>query len=190
MTILREEIPDAEVTILSRSSPDLAGGPMRGRVDLALLRPEPNTPGVHFETLIAEPLIVLMPADHRLTADAAIRPRDLAGERLIGVPAAKSPVLRRVTDAYPKAVEICCPPPSPAVLSPVSLRRSTWRLANQSRGRISGLRQARRRLSTYDRQPGRTRAPSHANDRRGRRREQQHHGHHGPVRLRQPRENP
>lgn len=106
MGILREEMPTAEVTVLSRSSPDLANGLMRGKIDLALLRPEPNTAGVQFETLLAEPLIVLMPADHRLTAHAAIRPQDLAGERLIGVPAAKSPVLRRVTDAYAKAVKI------------------------------------------------------------------------------------
>ncbi len=106
MTILHEEIPDAEVTVLSRSSPDLAGGLMRGKIDLALLRPEPHMPGVHFETLIAEPLIVLMPADHRLTVQAAIRPQDLLSERFIGVSAAKSPVLRRVTDAYAKAVAI------------------------------------------------------------------------------------
>ena len=106
MGILREEMPAAEVTVLSRSSPDLANGLMRGKIDLALLRPEPNTAGVHFETLLAEPLIVLMPADHRLTAHAAIQPQDLAGERLIGVPAAKSPVLRRVTDAYAKAAKI------------------------------------------------------------------------------------
>ena len=106
MAILRAEIPAAEVTVLSRSSPDLASGLMRGKIDLALMRSEPNLAGVHVETLIAEPLIVLMPADHRLTAHVAIRPRDLSSERLIGVPAAKSPILRRVTDAYSKAAEL------------------------------------------------------------------------------------
>jgi LysR family hca operon transcriptional activator len=76
---------------------------MRGKIDLALLRQEPNSPGLLFETLIAEPLIVLMAADHRLSACSTVRPRDLMKERLIGVPAAKSPVLRRVTDDYAKA---------------------------------------------------------------------------------------
>ena len=100
MAILREEIPNAEVTVLSRSSPDLAAGLMRGKIDLALLRRERNIPALDFQTLGAEPLLVLMPADHRLTIGPTVRPRDLVAERLIGVPAAKSPVLRAVTDAY------------------------------------------------------------------------------------------
>ena len=106
MAILRDEIPDAEVTVLSRSSPDLAAGLMRGKVDLALLRPERNVPDVVFETLAAEPLVVLMPADHRLTTRSTIRPQDFGAERLIGVPASKSPVLRSVMDAYAKRVGI------------------------------------------------------------------------------------
>ena len=100
MAILRDEIPDAEVTVLSRSSPDLAAGLMRGKVDLALLRPERNLPGVVFETLAVEPLVVLMPADHRLAIRPAVAPRDLADERIIGVPGSRSPVLRHVTDEY------------------------------------------------------------------------------------------
>ena len=103
MGILRDEIPHAEVTILSRSSPDLASGLIRGKIDLALLRREPNSPGLQFERLTAESLIVLMAADHRLSARPTVRPRDLTKERLIGVPAAKSPVLRSVTDDYAKA---------------------------------------------------------------------------------------
>ncbi len=106
MAILHEEIPDAQVTVLSRSSPDLAAGLVRGQVDLALLRPERNAPGVVFETLGAEPLIVLMPPDQRLAIRSTVRPQDLAAERLIGVPAAKSPVLRAVTDAYAERVGI------------------------------------------------------------------------------------
>lgn len=106
MAILREEIPDVEITVLSRSSPDLAAGLMRGKVDLALLRPERNMPGVVVEILDTEPLVVLMPADHRLVVHSTIRPRDLVAERLIGVPAAKSPVLRTVTDEYAKTVGI------------------------------------------------------------------------------------
>jgi LysR family hca operon transcriptional activator len=50
--------------------------------------------------LIEEPLIVLMPADHPLTARAAITVEDIVGEQLVGVPQDKSPALRAVTDAY------------------------------------------------------------------------------------------
>ena len=100
MGILRDELPNTEVVILSQSSPDLAAGLMRGRIDLAFLRHEKNTTGVVFALLRREPLIVLMPADHRLTARDTIRAQDITSESLIGVPPAKSPVLRAVTDSY------------------------------------------------------------------------------------------
>ncbi len=106
MAIVRAELPDAEVTIHSQSSPDLAAGLMRGRIDLALMRPERNTPGLSFTTLRREPLIVLMPADHRLTLRDEIRPEDIAAERLIGVPADRSPALRTVVDDYAKTIGI------------------------------------------------------------------------------------
>jgi len=100
MGIMRDELPSTEVVILSLSSPDLADGLMRGRIDLAFLRHERNTTGLVFTRLIDEPLIVLMAADHRLTEKDAITPADFAGEPLVGVPHDKSPALRAVTDAY------------------------------------------------------------------------------------------
>jgi LysR family hca operon transcriptional activator len=100
MAIMRDQLPNTEVVILSLSSPDLADGLVKGKIDLALLRHERNAPGIVFTRLIEEPLIVLMPADHRLTARAAITAEDIAGERLVGVPHDKSPALRAVTDAY------------------------------------------------------------------------------------------
>jgi LysR family hca operon transcriptional activator len=100
MRLMHEALPNTEVVIHSLSSPDLAAGLMDGRLDLAFLRRERNTPGIVFSTLREEPLIVLMTADHRLTARETIRPADIGAERLIGVPADKSPALRAVTDAY------------------------------------------------------------------------------------------
>ena len=100
MGIMRDELPNTEVVIHSLSSPDLAAGLMSGKIDLAFLRHERNAPGIIFTLLRNEPLIVLMPADHRLTARHAIKPQDIVKEQLIGVPAAKSPALRAVTDAY------------------------------------------------------------------------------------------
>jgi LysR family transcriptional regulator, hca operon transcriptional activator len=46
-----------------------------------------------------EPLIVLMPNDHRLTAKKAISPRELVGEIFIGG-SGKAGVLRAVTEDY------------------------------------------------------------------------------------------
>jgi LysR family hca operon transcriptional activator len=100
MAIMRDELPNTEVVILSLSSPDLADGLMRGKIDLAFLRHERNAPGIVFTRLIDEPLIVLMPADHRLAARDAITAEDIAGEQLVGVPHDKSSALRAVTDAY------------------------------------------------------------------------------------------
>jgi LysR family hca operon transcriptional activator len=46
-----------------------------------------------------EPLIVLMPSDHRLVAKQAIHPRELVGQVFIGG-SNKATVLRAVTEAY------------------------------------------------------------------------------------------
>ena len=73
---------------------------MRGKIDVAFLRHERDAPGIVFTRLIEEPLIVLMPADHRLTIRDVISADDIAGEQLVGVPADRSPALRGVTDAY------------------------------------------------------------------------------------------
>jgi LysR family hca operon transcriptional activator len=106
MRIMRDELPAIEVVILSLSSPELADGLTRGKVDLAFLRHERNAPGVVFNLLHNEPLIVLMRADHRLAARDAVRPEDITGEPLVGVPQDKSPALRGVTDAYGKSLGI------------------------------------------------------------------------------------
>jgi len=100
MAIMRDQLPNTEVVILSLSSPDIADGLARGKIDLAFLRHERNAPGVTFTLLRNEPLMVLMPADHRLAVRDAVRSEDIVDEQLIGVPADKSPALRAVTDAY------------------------------------------------------------------------------------------
>ena len=106
MRILRDELPNTEVVILSSSSPDLADGLTRGKIDLAFLRHERNAPGVVFTRLIDEPLIVLMPKEHRLATRDAITAKEIAAEQLVGVPHDKSPALRNVTDAYGKKIGV------------------------------------------------------------------------------------
>ena len=106
MRIMRDALPDTEVVILSLSSPDLADGLMRGKIDLAFLRHERGAAGVVFTPLIDEPLIVLMKADHRLAGCSAVMAEDLGAEVLVGVPPDKSPALRAVTDAYGERIGI------------------------------------------------------------------------------------
>jgi LysR family transcriptional regulator, hca operon transcriptional activator len=106
MRIMGDELPTTEVVLLSLSSPDLADGLMRGRIDLAFLRHERSAPGIVFTRLLDEPLIVLMPSDHPLAKRDTIAAADIADEQLIGVPRDKSPALRAVTDAYGKRLGI------------------------------------------------------------------------------------
>src|ERR1700680_1569764 len=98
MHVLRDELKNIEVTISSDYSPDLAGALVRGRLDLAFMRLEPDY-DLGYHVVDREPLIVLMPSDHRLTAKQAIHPRELVGEIFIGG-SNKAKVLRAVTEEY------------------------------------------------------------------------------------------
>jgi LysR family hca operon transcriptional activator len=80
------------------NTPDLAEALVRGRLDLAFLRAEPNF-DLCYEVVDHEPLIVLMPSDHRLTSREAIHPREFVGEIFIGG-SNKAGVLHAVTDDY------------------------------------------------------------------------------------------
>ena len=98
MHVLRDELKNIEVTVSSDYSPDLAEALIRGRLDLAFLRVEPNY-DLGYEVVDREPLIVLMPSDHRLTVREAIHPRELLGNIFIGG-SNKASVLHDVTVDY------------------------------------------------------------------------------------------
>jgi LysR family hca operon transcriptional activator len=99
LRILREEQPGIEITLSSQSSPDLAGALMRGKVDVAFLRREAQAPGLTFKFLIKEPLVAVLPKNHRLAANKEIKPQDLVGETYI-TPTRVAPVLKAVIDGY------------------------------------------------------------------------------------------
>jgi LysR family hca operon transcriptional activator len=98
MRVLRDELKNIHVTVTSDYSPDLAEALIRGRLDVAFMRIEPNFELV-YEVVDHEPLIVLMPSDHRLTNREAIHPREFVGEIFIGG-SNKATVLRGVTEEY------------------------------------------------------------------------------------------
>jgi len=98
MHVLRDELKNIEVTVSSGYSPDLAEALARGRLDLAFLRVEPGY-DLGYHVVDREPLIVLMPSDHRLTAKQAVHPRELVGAIFIGG-SNKAAVLRAVTEDY------------------------------------------------------------------------------------------
>src|SRR5882724_6637022 len=98
MHVLRDELKNIQVTVTSDYSPDLAEALARGRLDLAFLRVESGY-DLEYHVVDREPLIVLMPSDHHLTARETVRPQDLVGEIFIGG-ANKAAVLHAVTEDY------------------------------------------------------------------------------------------
>jgi LysR family hca operon transcriptional activator len=101
LRILRDELPNIDVMISSQYSPLLADGLAKGKIDAAFLRRERGVPELAFRPLVKEPLMVILPSDHRLASLEAISPRDLLGETFVAV-SNTAPVLRVVIDNYLK----------------------------------------------------------------------------------------
>jgi len=101
LQILRDELPNIDVMISSQYSPLLADGLSKGKIDAAFLRRERGTPDLAFRLLVKEPLVAVLPSDHRLAALKAISPRDIKGEKFVSV-SGTAPVLRVVIDDYLK----------------------------------------------------------------------------------------
>ncbi len=108
MRLLRADLPTLDVVITSDDSPDLADAVQRGRLDVAFLRAEPAHDLV-YRVVDREPLVVLMPIDHRLVARRSIRPRDLVGEPFLGM-GGKARVLRTAVDAYLRRARVAIEP--------------------------------------------------------------------------------
>jgi LysR family hca operon transcriptional activator len=101
LRILRDELPNIDVMVSSQYSPLLADGLSKGKIDVAFLRREKGVPELAYRVLVKEPLLVVLPSEHRLAALKAISPRDLVGEIFVTV-SDTAPVLRMVIDSYLK----------------------------------------------------------------------------------------
>jgi LysR family hca operon transcriptional activator len=104
MHVLRDQLTNIQVAVSSDYSPSLAEALTRGRMDVAFMRLEPGY-DLGYHVVDREPLIVLMPRDHRLTAREAVSSQDFVGEIFIGG-SNKAGVLRAVTDDYLRRSEI------------------------------------------------------------------------------------
>jgi LysR family hca operon transcriptional activator len=101
MRILGDELPSIEVSISSQYSPDLAQGLLRGKLDMAFMRPEAQMPDLDYKVIVKEPLVVAMPSGHRLASQDAVALQDIAGEIFIGM-SNTAPTLQLVIDDYLK----------------------------------------------------------------------------------------
>lgn len=101
LRILRDELPNIDVMVTSQYSPLLADGLSNGKIDAAFLRREKGLPDLAFRLLVKEPLLVILPSNHRLAALKSIDAKDLEGEIFVTV-SKTAPVLRAVIDEYLK----------------------------------------------------------------------------------------
>jgi LysR family hca operon transcriptional activator len=99
--LLRDELPNIEITVSSQYSPDLADALVRGKLDVAFLRRETRATDLMFQVVATEPFVVVLPSDHRLASYEAINPHDMVGETFIAV-SNTAPVGRKVVDEYLK----------------------------------------------------------------------------------------
>jgi len=99
-SVLCGELLNIEIRVSSDHSTTLADDLQRGKLDIAFMRREPK-PDLEYKTVVTEPLVVILPSDHRLAGRKAVDPGDLAGETFIGI--SKIPrVLRTIVDDYLK----------------------------------------------------------------------------------------
>jgi LysR family hca operon transcriptional activator len=99
MHILRDELPNIDVTIASEYSPVLAEALMRGKLDLAFMRREANAADLLFRTVTQEPLVAVLPSDHRVASKKSVAVAEIADAPFINV-SGTAPALRIVIDGY------------------------------------------------------------------------------------------
>jgi LysR family hca operon transcriptional activator len=95
---LGNDLPTLELRISSGYSPHLAEEVQQGKLDAAIIRREPK-PDLAFRLLGREPLMVVLPSDHRLASRQAIDLVDLAQDPFIGFSDVPH-VLREVVRTY------------------------------------------------------------------------------------------
>jgi LysR family hca operon transcriptional activator len=97
--ILRDEFPGIDIRLSSDYSPALAKALMRGRLEAAFMRPEEHMGDLASRRVRTDPLIFVLPNDHRLASQAAIAPQEIADEIFI-LPSKTAPAVRRVVLEY------------------------------------------------------------------------------------------
>jgi LysR family hca operon transcriptional activator len=99
MNTLRDQLPAIDVTVSSDTSPHLATALTRGKLDLAFMRPETDMPELDYRVIVKEPIVVVLPSDHRLASRDSIALQDIEGETFLGM-SDTAPTLQAVIDAY------------------------------------------------------------------------------------------
>src|SRR5271155_733388 len=109
LRVLRDELPNTDVTVSSQYSPDLADALRRGKLDVAFMRREKDSSDLDYRLLISDPLMAAMPSDHRLAALGAVSIEEIARESFIHM-SKTAPVLRELINDYLKRSHVSITP--------------------------------------------------------------------------------
>ena len=102
--ILRNDLKNIDLKVTSDFSPDIADAVQRGEIDIGFSRIEPR-PDVTYHVVAQEPIVVVLPSDHRLASEDEIDPHELGNEKFIGYSDIPH-VLRDVVDRYLRRLRI------------------------------------------------------------------------------------
>jgi LysR family transcriptional regulator, hca operon transcriptional activator len=105
MRILRDELPNIEVTVTSDYSPVLAESLTRGKLDLAFMRREARTADLSYKVVTQEALVVVLPSDHRLAKQDSLDLAKLEATPFVNV-SNTAPELLKVIDGYFRASKL------------------------------------------------------------------------------------
>jgi LysR family hca operon transcriptional activator len=97
--ILRDGFPGIEIRLSSDYSPVLAKAVMRRKIDAAFMRPEEQMGDLACRRVRTDPLIFVLPSDHRLASQAAIAPEEITNETFY-FPSKSAPAVRRAVVEY------------------------------------------------------------------------------------------
>jgi DNA-binding transcriptional LysR family regulator len=86
VSAFRSRAPNVQLVLRNISGPDLHLAVREGRVQIGLLRLPIDDPALETITLIAERLVAVLPAAHRLATQSEISVRDLAREPIVLFP--------------------------------------------------------------------------------------------------------
>jgi LysR family transcriptional regulator, hca operon transcriptional activator len=97
-SLLRGELANIEIRVSSDHSATLVNELMQGKLDIAIVRAE-KIPDIEIRVIAQEPLVAILPSDHKLARLKSVDVRDFAGETYIGI--SKVPrVLRALISGY------------------------------------------------------------------------------------------
>ncbi|RXH17357.1 LysR substrate-binding domain-containing protein [Bradyrhizobium guangzhouense] len=99
MRVLRDELPNIDVTVTSDFSPVLAEGLTRGSLDLAFMRRETGSADLVYKTVFEETLVAVLPSDHRLAKLDRIELGKLEGTPFVNV-SGTAPELLKIINTY------------------------------------------------------------------------------------------